>query len=506
MMSELLTESFCERCGTRYTFESGEPESKRAGLKKARVLARGLKNFVMSDDVTLDTAMTEAKRDEERTQTTLQLEAFHETFNFCMDCRQYTCGDCWNEAEGRCLSCAPAPGRIESALYPEYPDEVDGSDRLTALLGGAATAAPPPLQLSAPPASPPFGGWPEGSAPAADPGAPSAAEGLPLAPPPVLRPYSLERQGAGSNGPAAPLAPLESTPAAAEAFPFGLEAPVDAVEPAATLEAPTADAAAWTEPEAAEEVEAVVPLEAAAPEPIAEPIVAAAWASDEGAPPEDAFAAPSQKPVSLEEVLLAASAAAATPPVMPAPPGSAAAEPARVAEPVMETLEAAAIEAEPAEVEPEVAELAHVAELAEPAPAEPMPSIPPPAPVAPPSPPIAQIPVALPVAPPAAPTAPVSPPAAPEALPAAARLPGWDVVAPEAGSRAQGVPTPRPASSRDVQPAPWFTARTNSSVWDVSSAEVVSRAGAGVQACVSCGLPLSASAHFCRRCGSRQAA
>jgi ribosomal protein L40E len=27
---------------------------------------------------------------------------------------------------------------------------------------------------------------------------------------------------------------------------------------------------------------------------------------------------------------------------------------------------------------------------------------------------------------------------------------------------------------------------------------------AGIQACLSCGLPLSATARFCRRCGTRQ--
>ena len=108
-------QSFCERCGTRYTFESGEPETRRPSIKKARVLARGLKHFVLSDD-SLETALAEGERDEDRERAALQLEAFHQTFNFCMDCRQYTCRDCWNDAEGRCLSCAPGPGRIESAM------------------------------------------------------------------------------------------------------------------------------------------------------------------------------------------------------------------------------------------------------------------------------------------------------------------------------------------------------------------------------------------------------
>jgi hypothetical protein len=41
-------------------------------------------------------------------------------------------------------------------------------------------------------------------------------------------------------------------------------------------------------------------------------------------------------------------------------------------------------------------------------------------------------------------------------------------------------------------------------VWAESARGVVSRAGTSVQGCVSCGLALSASARFCRRCGTRQ--
>ena len=46
-------------------------------------------------------------------------------------------------------------------------------------------------------------------------------------------------------------------------------------------------------------------------------------------------------------------------------------------------------------------------------------------------------------------------------------------------------------------------------LWTASAREVSGTAGqpavqAGVQACISCGLSLSATARFCRRCGSRQ--
>lgn len=104
-MTEILTESFCERCGTRYTFESSAPRQRRLGGLK--VLGRGLKNFVMSDDSSLDEAIAGARSDADREATGHQLDAFHKTFSFCMSCRQYTCANCWNEVEARCLSCAP---------------------------------------------------------------------------------------------------------------------------------------------------------------------------------------------------------------------------------------------------------------------------------------------------------------------------------------------------------------------------------------------------------------
>jgi hypothetical protein len=114
-MTEILTESFCERCGTRYTFESARPKTRLKGVK---VLSRGLKNFVLSDDTSIDEAMAAARSETDREATAHQLDAFHRTFNFCMSCRQYTCPNCWNEPETRCMSCAPlelpvAPARLE---------------------------------------------------------------------------------------------------------------------------------------------------------------------------------------------------------------------------------------------------------------------------------------------------------------------------------------------------------------------------------------------------------
>jgi hypothetical protein len=50
--------------------------------------------------------------------------------------------------------------------------------------------------------------------------------------------------------------------------------------------------------------------------------------------------------------------------------------------------------------------------------------------------------------------------------------------------------------------------RSTAALWAASARDVVSPVGpapvAGVQPCSSCGLSLSATARFCRRCGSRQ--
>ncbi|HEY6014943.1 MAG TPA: hypothetical protein VIU37_13090, partial [Candidatus Limnocylindrales bacterium] len=135
-MSEILTESFCERCGTRYTFESARPKIRLKGVK---VLSRGLKNFVLSDDTTMDEAMAAARSETDRESTAHQLDAFHKTFNFCMSCRQYTCPNCWNEVEARCQSCAPLP-EPELAVTPEVvPPAFPG---LATLTGSAPVAEP----------------------------------------------------------------------------------------------------------------------------------------------------------------------------------------------------------------------------------------------------------------------------------------------------------------------------------------------------------------------------
>jgi hypothetical protein len=132
-MTEILTESFCERCGTRYTFEA--VEAKRGPMGAIGTLGRGLRHFVSDPDTSLDEAFAVARSEQDQRSTTHALEAFHQTFNFCLNCRQYTCGDCWNVVEGRCLTCAP------TAEAPPPETRSDTPVRLSAI-DLAASSAP----------------------------------------------------------------------------------------------------------------------------------------------------------------------------------------------------------------------------------------------------------------------------------------------------------------------------------------------------------------------------
>jgi hypothetical protein len=102
-MLDTLTESFCERCGTRYEFAAPE---KLTPTRKARGVISGLKNYIMSQD-SLSDSVNDAIRSEAEVLASKQLDAFHDSFSFCIDCRQYTCTNCWNDDAGRCQSCKP---------------------------------------------------------------------------------------------------------------------------------------------------------------------------------------------------------------------------------------------------------------------------------------------------------------------------------------------------------------------------------------------------------------
>src|SRR6185369_17142871 len=82
---------------------------KRSPLRAMGTLGRGLRHFVADPTSSLEESLAVARSEQEQRSTTHALEAFHRTFNFCLNCRQYTCGDCWNAVEGRCLTCSPTP-------------------------------------------------------------------------------------------------------------------------------------------------------------------------------------------------------------------------------------------------------------------------------------------------------------------------------------------------------------------------------------------------------------
>ena len=103
-MLDTLTESFCERCGTRYEFAAPE---KLTPMRKTRGVIAGLKNYIMSQD-SLSDSVNDAMRSQAEVLASKQLDAFHDSFSFCIDCRQYTC-NCWNDDAGRCQSCQPLP-------------------------------------------------------------------------------------------------------------------------------------------------------------------------------------------------------------------------------------------------------------------------------------------------------------------------------------------------------------------------------------------------------------
>jgi hypothetical protein len=396
---ELLTESFCERCGTRYTFESAAPKARRPGLGRARVLSRGLKNWVVEDGRSIEAAMADARRDEERTLASAQLEAFHQTFNFCMDCRQYTCSDCWNQADGRCQSCAPLPGMLDL--------------HAAATNGAEAGMAWPTVDLSTD----------EATEVPAETTVVAAAEAVPYIPTdlrPVELPDDDDFETAIGLAAAAALGPMAEV---------SDEAKVIEVEPEAVN-------------------------------------LAAAGA------------------VEAEGVAFEAVAAEAEPEAM-----------------VVEAVEVEAIGVE-AEAEPEVMIVAE-AETEEAEEAEPI------------------------AAAEAEPIEPVVPPAAREPEPITRTpTPGWAIVAPDGPSDTPSAPpawppqapvyqppsqAPQPpGGAQPAQPA-WptvppaaFSVPAAQAVWEESSLGVIGRPGSGVQACVSCGLPLSATARFCRRCGTRQ--
>ena len=500
-MPEILTESFCERCGTRYTFESVAPrKTKRLGQFKT--LGKGVKNWVMSDDSSLDEAMAAARSDEEREVTAQQLDAFHSTFNFCMNCRQYTCGNCWNAAEGRCLTCSPHLGHdVLGMAFPEaFPE-----------------AIPEPARLEAE-------AWPEVDLPGV--AAARAALGLDAPSNGVTRDNGFhdEANGAAPDetfDAAARLSFLSGGPKRTEAgepdvVPEPLDAwPAEAVEPV-ELEAGSVEAVGAVA--AVEPVEAEEAVEAEAVQALPAETVEAV---ELGTEPEaiEAVAEPAAD-ADVDVDTVAAQAAGRTSDLLARfRPGQnidaeleayearleAEQRAESVVEPTAEKPEPIAAEPEPVAVEPEPV----VVEAAAPEP-EPVAAAPEPEPVAadaaptPPREDVIEQPTWRIFAPQAAPTAdqPAAPPR-PEipAGPAAAQAsvePQWPARPDAAESPSMALLANRVRVSSDE-------------MWAASAREVVggpvdpqANIQTGVQPCSNCGLSLSANARFCRRCGTRQ--
>ena len=509
-MTEILTESFCERCGTRYTFESTAPRKSRLG--RVRVLGKGMKNFVLSDDASFSEAMADARSEEEIAATAHQLDAFHQTFNFCLTCRQYTCGDCWNVAEGRCLTCAPIPGMeepIAAALplvaadtmvvetanghaAPEeaWPDADLSSARLARALGmddaEAEATATAEAEDTLETASPLMGiapgqsledaiaeyearleddelGADAASAPA-DEGVEAFDESLPLAAAGVGEPVLEDAEGVEVTDDGAAVDPLEA----------GLLLAADAVGDARSAE---------DEEEPAED----------ARDPLALALAAAALAGRDD--DEDAVRVVEPQP---DRGLLGDRAAAAK----------------EVAEqvPVVAEPEAAEQGAEPvaAELAAAVGQVAGEPEAAEPVEAQAaVPEAPRDDVVPQPAWPAAAEPATPPEPAPPVPQDPVQSPWLTVAPEETDREPQWPI-APAWPNAAAGREMPTSLAGRPLLPQ-----ADPSGLWAASAREVLTGAQQAApspsaapaptaQPCVSCGLSLSANARFCRRCGTRQ--
>jgi ribosomal protein L40E len=524
-MPEILTESFCERCGTRYTFEATH---QRVHLKGVKVLSRGLKNFVLSDDTSMDEAMASARAETDREVTSQQLDAFHQTFNFCMSCRQYTCPNCWNEAEARCLSCAPNLGRdVLEAPFPDmaasaaaFPgltsasnghtddaqlaaesangvDDVDAAARLQALTSPA-------------PVSDADATWAEAVAAAAivesepEPSVEAAAE-VDDAPAPAIAADDAIWAAAPIDADGAQDATAEPEAADHDAAAIAAAAALAALAAeAATSSDPKTDIRSKTSGQSAGLLGRFRPgrsmdAELAAYEQERTAALAGAAAT---APEADAPAEPTIEPdaeAGLPPDAFAAGIVAAG--IVEAEPEPDVAEP----EPVAAEPEPVAVEAAPAAPEPEPVVAAPEPEP-EPVQAAPEPVAADPAPTAD----VVVQPTWQRVAPDPGPEAPVVPPGAPASVPASATSdpsssPQWPTQPewPTSGqSQANGLPfLGRPAAPQGGLEALWAASSQELSAPPQPAA---GKTAGGIQPCVSCGLSLSANARFCRRCGTLQ--
>lgn len=416
-MTDVLTDSFCERCGRRFSLEQPDRGRRSGGLGRARLVARGLQRFVLSNDP-LDEAFEGARRDDEQGRAQAQLHVFHTRFSFCLQCRQYTCADCWNESQSLCLTCAPLPERaasdpIAQALAAE-------NEAARAAEDGTSTPGPG------------LDEWPE--RPVLD------ASAWPVA-------DLVESR--------APLAPLPGAPFEPIFAPLPVtEAPAN-VAPAPEQMPPT-ESPAGDVPEARTRPGLRSLVARLAPRTPHEPAGTAA-ADEAMADPAAESELPSEQPEPTSTI--------------PRP------------RPSRKAVHRAKRRSHRALVSSDLRQAAELGQAAEPAAAA--------------EPGAAAEPVAAEPAPPVKPWQVVAPEPAEPAMPAPAV---WPPHAPV--YRPRGPQPERPVAQ--VPPAAWVPRAAPPSVWEASAGPVINRPGSGVRACGSCGLALSASARFCRRCGLRQ--
>jgi hypothetical protein len=421
-LSDTLTESFCERCGTRYEFHA---PTRLNPLRRTRGVIGGLKNYLTSQDAMGD-AMRDAMRQEEEALAAAQLDVFHASFNFCIDCRQYTCVNCWNDDAGRCRSCSPIPGTDDLA------------ERLAVSMDGGAAVAEPVLAEDEVQRRLGLAGWPTSDLP----GQPTVGGH-----PEVAWPQTDVSSGAAE-------AETEAEPVAAAA-----EADIETQPQPISAEAeppPVLRVVAWEDDAPHEVLETETePERVAAETPEPEPIAAETLepervAAETPEPERVAAETPEPEPIAAE-TLKPERVAAETP--EPEPVAA-----ARIA-PISETILRFPDRERPAEAEPAT----QAAEQ--------------------------------------------------ESPEIAARRAQLDLLGlgdvgegPVDGTR----PAVLPYRSRGATPSPAeLAARARAGgtgFWEASAREVAGAPAAiGIQNCGECGLSLSASARFCRRCGTRQA-
>lgn len=511
-MVETLTESFCERCGTRYEFKA---PTRLNPLRKTRGFIGGLKNYLTSQDALSD-AMGDAMRTEEDQLAAAQLEAFHESFNFCIGCRQYTCLNCWNDTEGRCRSCAPVAGTDDLAerlaasfaqdgAGPALDEPIMAQDDIQRRLGldswpSADVTASPPANGHA------VHDWPMADEVVAEVAAEPEPEAEPVIayePEPVVA-HEPEPEGEAEPEPVVAHEPEPEPVVAYEPEPEPVVAyepepePVVAHEPEPVVAhepEPEPVVAHEPEPEPVAAVESETEPVAAEMEPALSerrPLRVLAWDEDaayEVEPePEPIVAVVAPEP----EI----DAVAQEPPSEPI-----AAELADEPEPVAAESDMPSVAEEAAPVEPAREPIA--ASVEEPTAA---PDVPPTRRIAPIHETILRFP---PHGSPVAPDAPDQPVAAEDASPeVAARRAQLDLLGlgdPGQGPVAPERPAVIPYRSRGAAPTSIELA-ARGAFWDASAREVAAAAAnIGVQSCGQCGLSLSANARFCRRCGTRQA-